>query len=128
MAAHLDSPAHAGHQQRIEQAEIEIDNLRAAFAWSRENSETALALQLASSLVPLWFARGRIQEGRIWFGAALVDGARDLDVPPAVRARALADTAMLGASVGATTEIIDQAEQALAIAAKSVTPPCWPGR
>ena len=38
--------------------------------------KSALALQLASSLVPLWFARGRIQEGRIWFGAALVDGER----------------------------------------------------
>ena len=31
MAALLDSPADADHQGRIEQVEIEIDNLRAAF-------------------------------------------------------------------------------------------------
>ena len=36
VAALLDTPAGADHEQRIEQADIEIDNLRAAFAWSRE--------------------------------------------------------------------------------------------
>ena len=34
----------AGREQLIEQAEIEIDNLRAAFGWSRENSDVELAL------------------------------------------------------------------------------------
>ncbi len=38
------------HERRLEQAEIEIDNLRAAFAWSRENGEAEQALQLVSSL------------------------------------------------------------------------------
>ena len=69
----LDTPARAGHERRIEQAETDIDNLRAAFAWSRENSDIALALQLASSLQPLWLTRGRIQEGLAWFDAALAD-------------------------------------------------------
>jgi predicted ATPase len=32
IAARFDTPASVGHQQRIEQAEIEIDNFRAAFA------------------------------------------------------------------------------------------------
>ena len=58
MAALLDTPARTGHEQRLEQAETEIDNLRAAFAWSRENSDIDLASQLASSLQPLWLARG----------------------------------------------------------------------
>ena len=62
-------PARAGHEQRLEQAETDIDNLRAAFAWSRENSDIALALQLASSLQPLWLGRGRIREGLTWFDA-----------------------------------------------------------
>jgi predicted ATPase/class 3 adenylate cyclase len=53
MAAPLDTPAPAGHEQHLEQAEIEIDNLRAAFAWSRENSDSEAALALASSLQPL---------------------------------------------------------------------------
>ena len=36
MAALLDAPAGDDYEQRLEQADIEIDNLRAAFAWSRE--------------------------------------------------------------------------------------------
>ena len=80
----------------IEQAETEIDNLRAAFAWSRENSDVELALALASSLQPLWLARGRLREGLAWFDAALTDlDAQHPEVAPAVRARALADRAVL---------------------------------
>ena len=73
MAALLDTPADGGYERRIEQAEAEIDNLRAAFAWSRERSDTELALTLASALQPLWLSRGRIQEGLNWLGAALAD-------------------------------------------------------
>src|SRR6202030_2104784 len=39
LAALLDAPAGRDYEQRIEQAETEIDNLRAAFAWSRENAD-----------------------------------------------------------------------------------------
>ncbi len=39
MAAVLDAPADGGYQRRIEWAETEIDNLRAAFAWSRERAD-----------------------------------------------------------------------------------------
>ncbi len=63
MAAALDAPAKADFELLLEQAEAEIDNLRAAFAWSRENSDTDNALRLAASLQPLWLARAR--EGRI---------------------------------------------------------------
>jgi len=116
MAALLDTAARDDHEQRLEQAEAEFDNLRAAFAWSRENSDIEIASQLASSLQPLWLARGRIREGLAWFGAALTDqNAHPGDVAPAVRARALADNAVLDASVGGTDGTC-QAEQALAIA------------
>ena len=92
MAALLDTPAPTGHEQRLEQADTEIDNLRAAFAWSRENSDIGLASQLASSLQPLWLGRGRIREGLAWFDAALTDpNVHRAEVAPAVRARALAD-------------------------------------
>ena len=95
---------------------IEIDNLRAAFAWSRENSDVELALALASSLQPLWQARGRLREGLTWFDTALADlDAQQPGVAPAVRARALADRATLGIWVG-SAESPDQAQQALAIA------------
>jgi predicted ATPase/class 3 adenylate cyclase/DNA-binding CsgD family transcriptional regulator len=116
IAAVLDAPAGSDYEQRIEQAETEIDNLRAAFFWSRENSDAELALALASSLQPLWQARGRLREGLTWFDAALADdNAHHAGVAPAVLARALADSATLGLWAGAANSP-DQAQQALAIA------------
>jgi DNA-binding CsgD family transcriptional regulator len=116
MAALLDAPAGRDYEQRLEQAETEIDNLRAAFAWSRENADVELALALASSLQPLWQARGRLREGLGWFDAALTDlDAHLVGVTPAVRARALADSGTLGLWAGVACSP-DQAQQALAIA------------
>jgi predicted ATPase/class 3 adenylate cyclase/DNA-binding CsgD family transcriptional regulator len=116
MAAVLDAPARSDYEQRIEQAEIEIDNLRAAFGWSRENSDTALALTLASSLQPLWITRGRAREGSAWFDTVLTDeAAQDPGMAAAVRARALADKAMLDPMFGAA-DSVNRAQQALALA------------
>jgi DNA-binding CsgD family transcriptional regulator/tetratricopeptide (TPR) repeat protein len=116
MAAVLDAPAGTDYEQRIEQANSEIDNLRAAFAWSRETSSIEQALGLASSLQPLWQARGRFREGLAWFDAALTDdNAQHEEVAAAVRARALADSAVLAALMG-TADSLNQAQQALAIA------------
>ncbi len=116
MAAVLDAPAASDYEQRLEQADIEIDNLRAAFGWSRENSAIELALTLASSLQPLWQARGRIREGLAWFDATLADlDAQHPEVGDPVRARALADRAGLAAVLG-VADSLDRAQQALAIA------------
>ena len=116
MAAVLDKPASTGHQQRIEHVEAEIDNLRAAFSWSHERGDIASALQLASSLQPLWLARGRTGEGMTWFDAALGDkSAQQAEVAPAVRAGALADRVLLDSTV-AHVASMDQAQQALEIA------------
>ena len=116
MAAALDAPAGSDYERRLEQAEIEIDNLRAAFGWSRENSAIEPALALASSLQPLWLGRGRLREGLAWFDTALADlDAQHLEVAAAVRARALADKAVLDAWAGPAAGM-DQAEQALAVA------------
>jgi predicted ATPase/class 3 adenylate cyclase/DNA-binding CsgD family transcriptional regulator len=114
MAALLDAPARTDYEQRLEQAEIEMDNLRSALGWDLETSDTEGALSLASSLQPLWLARGRILEGRAWFDTVLAEGdPNNLDVPAAVRARVLADTAVLNMWVGGS---MDWAERALAIA------------
>ena len=116
MAAVLDAPADRDYEQLLAQANIEIDNLRAAFAWSRENSDIEPALALASALQPLWLARGRLREGLAWFDATLTDrDAQQAGVAGAVRARALADKAVLDAYLGAANSL-DQAEQAVAIA------------
>jgi predicted ATPase/DNA-binding CsgD family transcriptional regulator len=116
MAALLDAPAASGHRGRVEQAETEIDNLRAAFAWSRENGDVELALQIASSLQPLWLTRARLREGQSWIGEALADlDPVDREVAPAVLARTLADAALFDGWVGAP-EPKEQAAEALAIA------------
>jgi predicted ATPase len=73
MAAVLDTPGRVDYGRRLAQVELEIDNLRAAFSWSREHGDPELALQLASSLQPLWLARGRIREGLALLHAALTD-------------------------------------------------------
>jgi predicted ATPase/class 3 adenylate cyclase/DNA-binding CsgD family transcriptional regulator len=115
LAKALDAPADSDYEQRIEQAEIEIDNLRAAYAWSRENSEAEVALTVASSLQPLWVMRGRIREGMAWFDAILSEeNAHQLQLSAAARARGLADKALLENWLGAAG--VDQSKEALAIA------------
>ena len=126
-AAQLDAPATGGHEQRIEQAETELGNLRAAYGWSRENSDIDLALRLASSLQPLWLTRGRVTEGLAWLDAALADEAAGNDDMRPARGRALADKATLLASVG-VTDSVGEAEQAVTIAAILRIVPCWYAR
>lgn len=116
LAARVDNPGPSDYSHCLDQAETEIDNLRAAFVWNRENSDTEGALALASSLLRVWMTRGRIQEGRAWFDSILADeNARHLEVAAAVRARALADKALLDIFVDAAAGM-EQAQQALVIA------------
>lgn len=114
MAARLEVPAQSGHMQRVEQAETEIDNLRAAFAWSRENCDNALVLRLASSLQPLWLTRGHVREGLTWLETALQDES-SRSVAPAAWVRAFAAMTTILGWMG-TSGNVEEAEQALAIA------------
>ncbi|WP_443677766.1 ATP-binding protein, partial [Mycobacterium intermedium] len=116
LAVELDAPAGSDYEGRLAQAELEIDNLRAAFGFSREHHDVEPALTLVSSLQALWFTRGRIREGRALLDAALSDlNSRHAPVAAAVRSRALADKAFLDAWVG-DVDSLDQAERALTIA------------
>ena len=115
MVALLDTPSISNLEQFFsEQAEIEFDNLRAAFGWSRENSDVELALALASWLAAAWLLMGRGREGLAWFDAILGEE-NTLDLNAKVRARALADQALLAAWVNAAASL-SQAQEALAIA------------
>jgi predicted ATPase len=115
-ATRLDAPARDDYEQLLERAEKDIDNLRAAFTWSYESNDTTAALELASSLQPLWLARGRLVEGLAWLAAPLAGGDDNQpELPAAVRARALADKAVLSSWVDVTASL-DQAREALAIA------------
>ena len=114
VAALLDTPARTDYQQRLDQVEVEMDNLRGALGWSLEHADTERALSLASSLRPLWMTRGSILEGRAWFDTVLAgDDPNNVESPPAFRARALADTAVLNVWIG---DSMDRAERALAVA------------
>jgi len=116
LAALLETPARQGFNARLERADAEIDNLRAAFAWCQENRDLELAVELASSLQPLWQTRGRLRDGLAWFSAILTNHhARDPKLAPAALARALADKAVLDALVSPYAGM-GQAEQALEIA------------
>jgi predicted ATPase/class 3 adenylate cyclase/DNA-binding NarL/FixJ family response regulator len=114
-AAVLDAPAGSGYQERVEWAEAEIDNLRAAFVWSRERADDELALALASSLQPLWSTRGRVQEGLNWLSAALAGDSPLSADASAARVRASADRALLMSNTG-STQGREEAEQTLAAA------------
>ncbi len=58
IAALLDAPARTDYQQRLDQMEMETDNLRSALGWNLETADPERALALASSLQPLWLTSG----------------------------------------------------------------------
>ena len=116
LAVTVDARPTSGTKHALSGPTLEIDNMRAAFTWSRECGDTDCALQLACSLYPLWLARGRNREGFAWLETALDDrNTSGQEVAPSILAQALADKTMLDAWLGLAPKI-DQAEQALAIA------------
>jgi predicted ATPase/class 3 adenylate cyclase/DNA-binding CsgD family transcriptional regulator len=117
MASALDAPQRTDYDQRLDQAELEMDNLRAALGWCLETHDREQALTLASALGPLWRSRLRIREGLAWFDTVFADisPGDDAVIDRAVWARALADGAALGTWLGAPGSM-QRAEQALAIA------------
>jgi predicted ATPase/class 3 adenylate cyclase/DNA-binding CsgD family transcriptional regulator len=113
MTAALDSPS-SDMGVLLDRAETEIDNLRAAFAWSRENHDTDKALRLAASL-RLWLTRGLLKEGSDWLELALADAeSQGADVTPAALAQALADKAFVDNM--RSRESLPRAQRSLAIA------------
>ena len=114
MAAALDTPGEVSLELLLDRTQAEIDNLRAAFAWSRENSDTDSALQLATSLQPLWLTRGGLKEGSDWLEVGLADTEAGAEVTRRTMARALADKAFLDNMRDA--ESLARAQRSLAIA------------
>lgn len=111
-AARLDAPARDDYERLLAQAEADFGNLRAAFIWSRENNDVTRAVELASSLMPIWLTRGRVSEGVAWLDAA---GAESEHTEPQAWARAMADRAVLGSWVD-ISGVVEPAQQALSIA------------
>lgn len=114
IAGHLDSAAPDLHADCVLAARQEMENFQAAFVWSRDVGALDRALQLASSLQPVWLCTGRVEQGMAWFDSALV-GPANSGVPAVVRARALANRAILAAHV-VELDFFPQAQEALDIA------------
>jgi len=94
------------------QLEDERDNLRAALAWLRETGELELELRLAGSMEVFW-SLAHVGEGRAWLDGAL---AREGDVSPRVRVRALLAAAHVAQDAGDYTRQRALLEDALASA------------
>ncbi|WP_285030912.1 LuxR family transcriptional regulator [Mycolicibacterium sp. lyk4-40-TYG-92] len=119
LATQLDSATRTTNVQLLELVESEVDNLRAAFAWSREQAQIEPALALASSLQRLWFGRGRLREGMSWFDSILTEVDRDdTAVSTQVWARALADKALIDTWMGewGFGDSVERAHEALVLA------------
>ncbi len=121
LAAELDGPGGTNQVQRLQDAEIEIDNLRGAFAWSFENRDTVPALLLAASLQPLWFSRWCLKEGLGLLDAALSIETRSDAEHDAARVRALAGKGLMLGYTG-STESTQIADEALALARETTDP------
>ena len=71
----------------------EEENLGAAMRWTRASGDVELQLRLAHALKSTWAASGNAGEYRRWVEEALARGGDEL--PPLVRARALANAGIL---------------------------------
>lgn len=71
-------------QTWLDRLDVDLDNLRAALAWSLDSNETGMGLRLASALSWFWFVHSRISEGREWLAKVLAMSSR-----AAARTRAL---------------------------------------
>ncbi|MGA9489385.1 MAG: LuxR family transcriptional regulator [Mycobacterium sp.] len=97
-------------------AESEMDNLRAAHAWSCDTGEFEPALQLVSALQRLWLTHARFREGVAGFDAVFSDERySDADVEPRVWVRAVADAGLLAVWFSHPFSL-QRAEEALAAA------------
>jgi tetratricopeptide (TPR) repeat protein len=70
----------------VERLDAEIDNLRAASAWSLACDDSALRVQLSATLGHFWMCTARWREGYTWIERALPDSST---APLAVQAAAL---------------------------------------
>lgn len=96
-------------------AEVELDNLRAAFECRRTHGDVEAALRLASALQQFWIIHGHLGEGLSWFAAALTDTPGEA-VTPETWARAVAHRSIVAAWMQVPQTTLAQARLALSIA------------
>jgi predicted ATPase len=72
-AATLEAQTRGDGAPLVPWAALEMDDLRAAHAWSCDAGEFGPALQLVPALPRLWLTRGRFREGVAGFDAVFSD-------------------------------------------------------
>jgi predicted ATPase/transcriptional regulator with XRE-family HTH domain/Tfp pilus assembly protein PilF len=82
-AAELRGP---GQQEWLARLDRDLDNVRAALTWAREQGETGRGLRLTVTLHQFWVLRGYWSEARRWLEEGLERGQ---DVAPELRANAV---------------------------------------
>jgi tetratricopeptide (TPR) repeat protein len=86
------------HQRRwLDRLAREHGNLRVALEWAAERGEAETLIRLVGSLWQFWHVHGHQRESRRWIEEAL---AQSSQVPPALRARALAGAGWLAYDQG----------------------------
>ena len=102
-----------GQAEWLATLETDIDNLRAALAWSMQGESGAVqGVRLASLLGRFWVIRGYLSEGRRWLGEMLASA---VAVPAAVRAGALAAAGRLAYYQSDFTQATERYEESLAL-------------
>jgi predicted ATPase/transcriptional regulator with XRE-family HTH domain len=115
--AALTGPEQATWLERLER---DLDNLRAALTWAREQGQVEVGLRLAGALTYFWRVRGYGDEGIGWFTGfmAYMEGSEEtngIEVPAAVRARAVYGAGLLANGHGDHRRAVPWLEQAVAL-------------
>ncbi len=114
LAEQADPKLRSGEQMEwFARLELEMENLRAALAWSlgqTDDASAARALRLAGALVWFWIMRGYIAEGRTWLERSLENCA----ITPA-RAKALVGLAAVEYFVGTRAKCRALCDEALVL-------------
>lgn len=94
----------------LDRVETEMDNMRVAFSWSREQVDGGeQSLQLANALWLFWTIRGGFREGHEWLEEALARGSA---APGQMRGTALyrlADLSTFSATAAHRTTLVEEA-------------------
>jgi predicted ATPase/DNA-binding SARP family transcriptional activator len=99
--------------ESLEQAWLELHNLRAARAWARTSGEPTLALELATKLAYLLSVRGSLDEARKVMETALAEAD---GCSPALRAEALHEAAGVALKQGDGKLVTSLSQHALRLA------------
>ncbi|WP_156297878.1 LuxR family transcriptional regulator [Mycobacterium paragordonae] len=113
-AAAMKARGHSADDQLLQWAQTEIENLRAAFAWSLEHSEFESALGIIGSLTALWLWGGRVLEALAGLAAILADD-EESRLSPAVWVGAVTQHTILSCWATTPTDL-SRAQNALRIA------------